>query len=169
MRPASTKWDLSNLISTRKLSYTLTLYWKEWEVNNCECLHKRNKECKNIATTQTFLFIQAQSSALQFLSYCVKLRKTIISFVMYISQSRTGHRWLWRMNFASWVPKTTNAHSEYVMILAFRLQKWLHEYASMLCYTTLPVLFGCKITPQHSYSSPRVLLHLINQFLWYNR
>jgi len=80
MRPTSIRWGLSNLISTRKLACTLTLYWKEWEENNRKCLYRRNKECRTIVTTQNFLFIQDQSRAVWFLSYYVKLRKTTNTF-----------------------------------------------------------------------------------------
>ena len=40
---------------------------------------------------------------------------------------------IWRMRFA-------DTHSEYVMLVAFPLQQWLHERASMLRYSTLLVL-----------------------------
>jgi len=33
------------------------------------------------------------------------------------------------------IPKATNTHSEYVILIAFPLQQWLNERASMLCYT----------------------------------
>ena len=39
---------------------------------------------------------------------------------------------IWRMRFACWIPKATNAHTEYVMHIALSLQQWLHERASML-------------------------------------
>ena len=42
---------------------------------------------------------------------------------------------IWRMRIACWVPKATNAHSEYVILIAFPLQQWLHERTSMLRYT----------------------------------
>jgi len=42
---------------------------------------------------------------------------------------------IWRMRNVCCVPKATNTHSEYVIILAFPLQQWLHERASMLRYT----------------------------------
>ena len=42
---------------------------------------------------------------------------------------------IWRMRIACWIPKATNTHSEYVMLIAFPLQQWLHERASILCYT----------------------------------
>jgi len=29
---------------------------------------------------------------------------------------------LWRMRFACWIPKATNAHSEYLILIAFPLQ-----------------------------------------------
>ena len=40
-----------------------------------------------------------------------------------------------RMHFARWIPKATNTHSEYLILIAFPLQQWLHERASMLRYT----------------------------------
>jgi hypothetical protein len=39
------------------------------------------------------------------------------------------------MRVACWVPKATNTHSEYVVLIAFPLQQWLHESASLLRYT----------------------------------
>jgi hypothetical protein len=33
------------------------------------------------------------------------------------------------------IPKVTDAHSEYVTIIVFLLQQWLHESASILRYT----------------------------------
>jgi hypothetical protein len=47
---------------------------------------------------------------------------------------------IWRMRFARWIPKATNTHSEYAIIIALPLQQWLHERASMLRYSTLPEL-----------------------------
>ena len=40
-----------------------------------------------------------------------------------------------RMRIACWIPKATNTHSEYVILIAFALQQWLHERVSMLHYT----------------------------------
>jgi hypothetical protein len=40
---------------------------------------------------------------------------------------------LWCMRTAHRITKAKNTHSEYVTIIAFALQKWLHECASMLC------------------------------------
>ena len=45
-----------------------------------------------------------------------------------------------RMRFACFITKTTDTHSEYVILIAFARQQWLRERASMLRYTTLPVL-----------------------------
>ena len=39
------------------------------------------------------------------------------------------------MRFACWIPKPTNTHSEYVIIIAFPQQKWLGERAPRLRYT----------------------------------
>jgi len=37
-----------------------------------------------------------------------------------------------RMRFTCWIPKATNTHSEPIILIAFPLQQWLHEGASML-------------------------------------
>jgi hypothetical protein len=42
---------------------------------------------------------------------------------------------IWRMRIACCIPKATNAHSEYVILIAFPLQQWLHKHASSLRYT----------------------------------
>jgi hypothetical protein len=42
---------------------------------------------------------------------------------------------MWRMRIACRIPNATNTHSEYVTLIAFRLQQWLHESASVLCNT----------------------------------
>ena len=47
---------------------------------------------------------------------------------------------IWRMRIACWIPKYTNTHSEYVIRIAFPLQKWLHKRASMLRYMYITCL-----------------------------
>ena len=44
------------------------------------------------------------------------------------------------MHIACWITKTTNTHSEYVMLIAFPLQQWLHERASILRYKYIACL-----------------------------
>ena len=39
---------------------------------------------------------------------------------------------IWRVRIACWIPKATDTHSEYVILLVFPLQQWLHERASIL-------------------------------------
>ena len=40
-----------------------------------------------------------------------------------------------RMRIACWIPKATNSHSQYVILVALPLQQRLHESASKLRYT----------------------------------
>ena len=40
---------------------------------------------------------------------------------------------MWRMRIACWIPTSTN--TQYVILIAFPLQQWLHEGTSMLRYT----------------------------------
>ena len=47
-----------------------------------------------------------------------------------------------RTLFACWITKATYTHSEYVILITFPLQQWLHERASMLRYTYI----ACLIT-----------------------
>jgi hypothetical protein len=47
---------------------------------------------------------------------------------------------IWRLRIACWIPKATNTHSEYVILIAFQLQQWLHNRASMLRYTYIDYL-----------------------------
>jgi len=47
---------------------------------------------------------------------------------------------IWRMRVACWISKTVNTHSEYVIIIPFPLQQWLHERASMSCFTYIACL-----------------------------
>ena len=37
-----------------------------------------------------------------------------------------------RMRIACWIPKAINTHSDYVILIAFLLQQWLHERASII-------------------------------------
>jgi len=51
---------------------------------------------------------------------------------------------VWRIAWLN--PNDINIHSEYVMLIAFPLQKLLHERASVLRYNTLPILLNNVIT-----------------------
>jgi hypothetical protein len=48
---------------------------------------------------------------------------------------------IWLMRIACWIPEATNTQSEYVIVIAFPLQQWLHERAFLLreTYITFPV------------------------------
>jgi hypothetical protein len=50
---------------------------------------------------------------------------------------------VWHMCFAYRITKTTNTHLEYVLLIAFQLQQWLHKKVPH-CYVirTLPVLLS---------------------------
>jgi len=39
---------------------------------------------------------------------------------------------VWRMRVACWIPKSTNTHSDCVILIAFPLLQWWHERASKL-------------------------------------
>jgi len=53
----------------------------------------------------------------------------------YKSGQTTSGNIIRHLRVACWLPKATDTHSEYVILIAFPLQEWLHERALMLCYT----------------------------------
>jgi hypothetical protein len=73
------------------------------------------------------------------------------------------------MRIACWIPKATDTHSEYVILIAFPLQQWLYEGASLLWYTVRTVhrlsklkqQYGCHANIVFSYKSGR--RQLMNQ------
>jgi len=64
---------------------------------------------------------------------------------------------VWRMCIACWIPKATNTLSEYVILIAFPLQQWWHERASMLRYT----YFVCLVHGFH-YPPPGIFVFHIS-------
>ena len=42
-----------------------------------------------------------------------------------------------RTRTACWIPKATDTHSQYTTLIAFPLEQWLHERASLLRYTSI--------------------------------
>jgi len=45
----------------------------------------------------------------------------------------TNDNIIWHMHVVCWITKATDTHLEYVILIAFPLQQWLHECASVLC------------------------------------
>jgi len=50
---------------------------------------------------------------------------------------------IWRTRIECRILKGTDTHSEYVILIAFPLQQWLHERASTLSYTRFASLVNC--------------------------
>jgi hypothetical protein len=50
---------------------------------------------------------------------------------------------IWRMRIAFCIPKATNKHSQYVILIAFPLQPCVHERASILRYAYIACLVHC--------------------------
>jgi len=62
----------------------------------------------------------------------------------------TGDNIVWCVRFACQIPKATDIHSEYVILIAFPPQQWLHKCASILRYTNIarPVIAKHAAPPQ---------------------
>jgi hypothetical protein len=61
---------------------------------------------------------------------------------------------MWRLRIACWIPKFTDTHSEYVILIGFPLQQWLGERASML-RCTHNACFVQDCFPRHSVFARR--------------
>jgi hypothetical protein len=59
---------------------------------------------------------------------------------------------IWRILIASWIPKATNTHSEYVIFIAFPLQQWLAKHTSMF-YIYIYKTLRCTYIYQHFIST----------------
>ena len=60
---------------------------------------------------------------------------------------------VWCMRIACWIPNAANTLSEYAILIAFALQKWLHKRASMLRFmyiVCLVVKCCCKLLQDQS-------------------
>jgi hypothetical protein len=71
------------------------------------------------------------------------------------------------IRIACWIPKATNTLWDYVILIAFPLQQWLHERASMLNYTYIAciVLKLSSVLPAglHFFVSRKILI-LLSEF-----
>jgi hypothetical protein len=61
------------------------------------------------------------------------------------------------MRIAYWIPKATNTHSEYVILIAFPLQQWLYKSPSILCHTYM----ACRVSGFHGTVVQLVMLYVI--------
>ena len=60
---------------------------------------------------------------------------------------------IWHEHNTCWKTKATNTHSQYVTIVAFLLQQWLHQSDSMIRYTYIsyPIFMILKFQKNYYY------------------
>jgi len=51
---------------------------------------------------------------------------------------------IWLTHIACWIPKVTDTHYEYVILIAFLLQQWLYERIPMFRYTHVAFLVSLR-------------------------
>ena len=63
------------------------------------------------------------------------------------------------MRIECWIRKPTNTHSEYVILIAFPLQQWLNQSASIIRYTIIDLLVvtemdivSCTVRTEYLYT-----------------
>jgi hypothetical protein len=59
------------------------------------------------------------------------------------------------ISIAWWIPKATDIHSEYVIIIAFPLRRWFRERTSLLRSTYIPCLVLFSGSLQYTFSLRR--------------
>jgi hypothetical protein len=74
---------------------------------------------------------------------------------------------IWRMCIACWIPKSTNTHSQYVMLIAFPQQQWMHERASMLRYTYIDCIVLCCSEKYFSRNLLNFFVHIESSHNFY--
>ena len=78
----------------------------------------------------------------QFVLSNVFFRKSVVYGIMWKNNVEPDRPQMtvWRTRIACWIPKATNAHSQYVILIAFLLEQWLHAVASMLRHMDIACL-----------------------------
>jgi len=95
----------------------------------------RNVSDKSCVENQNTYFVFSNLFfLLQNCAVCEIMRKNIV-------ESGRPQVTIWRMRIAFCIPKSTNTHSEYLILTAFPLQQWLQERASILRVRALHVLY----------------------------
>jgi hypothetical protein len=72
-----------------------------------------------------------------------------------IARQATDYNIKRRVGFTWWIPKATNTHSECVITIAFPLQQWLNERASVLRYTYNACLVSVSCSIQQPFTSQK--------------
>jgi hypothetical protein len=105
--------------------------------------------------------------------------KNTISYSILFPENRAVYEKMWknmvepdktrmtiqRMRFACWMTKATDTHSQCVILIAFPLQQWLRERASMLryrfflCLPSRSVLTNVEYTEGSVYNTT-ILLYI---------
>jgi len=116
---------------------------------------KSDKHTAYFTWRPTYIFYLSRSVFLRMKNVSNKKLKThILCSIYFFFQNRAVYKIMWKnfiergrpqitircMHFACSIPKATNTHSEYVILIAFPLQKWLRERVSMLHYTYIVCL-----------------------------
>ena len=88
-----------------------------------------------------------------------------------ILQNRACHRrQIWRMRVACRIPKATNTHSQYVILITFAPQQWLHELASISRYACSGWLLNLSSLehnlPFSFYNRARFLIYILKSQLF---
>jgi len=99
------------------LSY-LPHFFLEWEMFQTKVV----KEIKTHSLFSNFFFRKS-----------CRLWDNVENVVQYGGPQMT----VWRMRITCWILKATNTNSEYIIFIAFPLQQWLQERASVLRHSSI--------------------------------
>ena len=110
-------------------------------------LRMRNVSDKSCTENQNTRFVFNNFIFLTSCRFCDNVGKC------YRAGEATDDNIIRRMRIAYWIPKATNTHSQYVILIAFPLQQWLQERASILRYTYIAclTLVEFQLDAQNSY------------------
>jgi len=114
-------------------------------------------QCNGVLGAKTFLIISGsvllkmrnftdiscrenQNTHLVFSNFYFKKSCSLFDKYKNIVELGRSQMTIWRIHIACRIPKATNTHSEYAILIALPLQQWWHECTSTLSYSPFPVM-----------------------------
>jgi hypothetical protein len=147
---AATRWIFSNYL-TSMADTLLEDFCTLMITSHRILLRKRNVSGKNCRRDQNEILC----SVTFFRKFC-SLWYNVKKYGT--TRQATGENIIRCMRIARWITKAIDTHSEYVILISFPRQQWLHERASMLRSTFI----ACLVNLRYNVTSLICLLHWCN-------
>jgi len=90
--------------------------------------------------------VEKKKHILRSITFFFKSRRLWDMWKDIVERART-HMTIWGTRIACWIPKATNTHSKYIIVIAFPLQQWLtrtllNEHCTYIAFLVLEFSWG---------------------------